>query len=170
MVSCYKCGGPIREVVGTLHKCQMCGAYISVRGGFAIPRSFSVFTSFDRVKAAAIEGAYEATKGQPNIGEIEPDMIEFISRLATALAPIEGYTPAVQAQQLELRKDYVKQLNNVFDGKMDFQDWFNKTKTKRSLHREVLSKMIYDALEGLQSDGAREMRAQYESVLTQSLF
>lgn len=129
-----------------------------------------VFTSFDRVKAMAIEGAYELTKGQPGIGDIEPDMVEFISRVATKLAPIEGYTPEVQAAQLELRKEIVKQLNDVFDGKVELQAWFDKTKTKMSLHREDLVRTLYDALENLKSDGAREMRAQYEAMLTKSMF
>ena len=170
MASCYRCGGRIRVVAGGLYKCQMCGAYNQIQGAFSMPSTMRVFTSFDRVKAATIEGAYEQTKGQPSMGDVAPDMVEFISRLATTLSPIEGYTPDIQGKQLELRKSYVKQLNDVFDGKMDFQAWFDKTKTKRSLARDDLIKMIYDALEGLQSEEAQGMRAQYEAMLTKSMF
>ena len=169
-MSCYRCGGRIRLVAGGLYKCQLCGVYNQIQGAFSMPSTMRVFTSFDRVKAATIEGAYEQTKGQPSMGDVAPDMIEFISRLATRLSPIEGYLPNIQAQQLELRKSYVKQLNDVFDGKMDFQAWFDKTKTKRSLARDDLVKMIYDALEGLQSEEAQSMRAQYEAMLTKSMF
>jgi hypothetical protein len=170
MASCYKCGGPIREVSGSLYKCQMCGAYNSFKIGSTIPSTYKVFTSFDRVKAMSIEGVYEQTKGQPGKGSADPDMIEFIQRLATKLTPIEGYTPEIQVQQLEARKDFVKQLNEVFDGNRTWDDWFNRTRTKKSLHRDDLSRMVFDSLEGLNGEGAREMRAQYEAVLNQNAF
>jgi hypothetical protein len=94
------------------------------------------------------------------------DILTFIRRLTERLTPAVGYSPEVTAQILETRAEYRKQLEDVFEGKRDFNDWFNKTKTRTGLHKTELMTHIYESLEGLTDPDAVALREGYEQMLS----
>ena len=77
----------------------------------------------------------------------------------------KDYSPQIKQQLFRNQAKIRQELNSVFEGKMSLDKWFNKTRRDLGKHAIDLTQILYDALEGLQSKEAREMRANYAQAL-----
>jgi hypothetical protein len=94
------------------------------------------------------------------------DLLLFAQRVADKLIPnINDYEPKIKAQLTEVRNGYVRELMGVFEGKEPMEKWFQRTKSDRGLHELDLMQMLYESLDGLQSQEARDMKKQYGEAL-----
>ncbi|MEM2849042.1 MAG: hypothetical protein QXI36_02060 [Candidatus Bathyarchaeia archaeon] len=111
--------------------------------------------------ALAPPSSLEAQEGQLN-----QDMITFAYRVAERLTPLNGLDAQARARALKVRERFRKELENVFLGHEDFQNWFNRTRSQLGLHLVDFTQIIYESLQGLKSPEARELRKQYGETLT----
>lgn len=168
MVRCWFCGGLTHWIGGNLYKCYTCEQLTEDRkdGTFVAPQ-LKVFPRIERVRAAATEGMREVTMAVPSEQGLDREMVTFISRVASALTSTKGYEddPEVLSRIMTVRQQYRQALTEVFEGKTEFQAWYDKTKTATGMHPTDFNRMLYDALEGLTSEEAIEMRKGYEALL-----
>lgn len=114
----------------------------------------------------------EESSGRPltetptEMSNADRDLLLFAQRVADKLIPnINDYEPKIKAQLTEVRNGYVQELMGVFEGKEPMEKWFQRTKSDRGLHELDLMQMLYESLEGLQSQEARDMKKQYAEAL-----
>lgn len=132
-----------------------------------VPKRMEVYPRSALVREAAVEGSYEMSIVSES--GLSSDMATFIRRVAEALVPIDVYDDrAARARALKVRQDVRMELTDVFDGKVKFDDWFNRTRQNLNLHALELSQILYDSLEGLKSDEAQQLREHYGQALTRS--
>ncbi len=98
--------------------------------------------------------------------ELEPDMIIFAQRIAEKLASTEGLPPDGIERALKVQKEIENELRDVFLDKKDYNQWFNRTKTKFGLHPYKFTTILINCLEGLQSVDAQALRADYQQSLS----
>ena len=147
-------------------KCYVCGTYNPVPGSSPRTWKMRVFPYIDAVKEKAVEAPYDAVQVDGSEEGLNPEMLEFIQRTATKLTQIHPqYNPEVKSNLLEKRAKFVNELTSVFEEGEDFTAWFDRTKTRESLSRVDLMQIIYDSLEGLRSQEAREMREAYAEAM-----
>jgi len=89
---------------------------------------------------------------------ITPDQWTFIFRVAEALIPVAGYSPEIKKKLLKTREMYRLGLEKVFREQTDFEAWFTDTRQKMGIREVELMEIVYDALEGLHSLEAKELR------------
>ena len=129
--------------------------------------TLTVFPDIDRIREHAVIGR---TTVQPPI-EIEEeegmaeDMLIFINRLTVRLTPTVGYSEDVVEAVLKDRDEYRKGLFDVFTGGKEWTNWFDRTKTKKGLHRHTFMQMIVESLEGLTHPDAVAMKEGYEDAM-----
>ncbi|RLJ02141.1 MAG: hypothetical protein DRP08_04800 [Candidatus Aenigmatarchaeota archaeon] len=58
-----------------------------------------------------------------------------------------------------------KGLRDVFLGKLDFNEWFDRTKVERGLKSIELMQILYDSLKGLRGREIRALRESYAQAL-----
>jgi heme oxygenase len=100
--------------------------------------------------------------------DLTNDMHVFIDRLVKRLAPLEGLDKQGRGRALEVQTKWRKELERVFLGEGEFNDWFDKTRQEVGMHPVDFTKIIYECLQGLQSPEAKGLREQYE-VAVQNL-
>ena len=105
----------------------------------------------------------ETEKGEEQLSR---DMLVFSYRVAERLTSLDGLGPEARDRALKIRETYRQQLQNVFLGREDFQDWFTRTRTERGLHLIDFTKILYESLQGLRSPETRALREQYAETLT----
>lgn len=106
------------------------------------------------------------TKIKKTEEELKPDMVTFISRVAEKLAPTTGLDKEAESRALKVQEQIRKDLANVFLGKSKYEEWFNQTKTQHGLHVYTFTKLLYDALEGLNSSEAKSLQTDYNQALS----
>ncbi|MCW1308309.1 MAG: hypothetical protein OH337_03815 [Candidatus Parvarchaeota archaeon] len=98
----------------------------------------------------------------PTVGEAvseEEEIKIFVDRVAENLCPPEKGIP-------EWYKKKVRdELMEVFEGKRELGEWFDKVRTELNLKTYQVADAVYRAFEGLRSEGAREMRRFWEEYL-----
>lgn len=161
---CPSCGSDkILSIRKDLSKCMLCGQYIGPDG---FPAKLKIYPSATQVKelaSAQVEGVSEISEAKPF--ELPSDMITFIDRVAERLAPLTGLDRAAKARALEVQQEIRKELTEVFQGKSEFNKWYDKTKTKFGLHSQTFVSIIYECLQGLNSPEAQELQQQYAQAL-----
>ena len=161
---CVSCGGPLYKVREGLDKCHFCGQY---HGPGGMVSSLKVFPDIDRIREHAVIGR-AVVQAPLEVDEPEglpEDLLIFGNRLTVRLSPTVGYTPEIVEQILKEREEYRKGLLEVFDGKREWQNWFDRTKTKKGLHRHTFMTMIIESLEGLTHPEAVELKIAYEEAM-----
>lgn len=98
--------------------------------------------------------------------ELEPDMKTFAKRISEKLASTEGLPPDGVERALKVQKEIQTDLRDVFLGKKDYNQWFDRTKTKFGLHPYTFTTILVKCLEGLQSIDAQALRADYQGSLS----
>jgi len=161
---CPSCGSDkILNIREDLSKCMLCGQYIGPDG---FPSKLKVFPSARQVKELAstpLEGISEVVEEKTL--ELHGDMITFIGRVAERLAPLTGLDQSAKLRALEVQKEIRNELTEVFQGKKDFNKWYDKTKTQFGLHSQTFMSILHDSLEGLKSTEAQELQQQYAQTL-----
>jgi len=107
------------------------------------------------------ESSTPSITGSGSRRELSGDMLTFVYRVAERLTPIDGLNEDARRRALRIREQFRRELTNVFIGKEDFNDWFSRTKTQLGLHLMTITKILYECLEGLRSQEAVELRAEY---------
>lgn len=97
--------------------------------------------------------------------ELSPDMFIFVYRVAERLTPLQGLDEDSRRRALKIREQFRRELTSVFVGNEDFNDWFSRTKTQLGLHLITFTKILYECLEGLKSQDARELRDEYGATI-----
>jgi hypothetical protein len=169
MAKCFSCGGPLRTVREGLYRCLYCGQLNEERDGQVLPRRMEVFPRIEQVREAVREGVHEMAASAPSEGGLHTDMIMFMNRVVEKLIPIEGYNSDIKVKLLKTRSDIKKDLVNVFEGKMKFEDWYHKMKTNLGKGSTELDEIIYSSLEGLRHPEAIELRNAFEQKLQKGL-
>jgi len=152
MAICNACGSPLEKTSTGSYKCTVCGL------NYPNPRA----------KTPLLDPYVKKNPALPPIEseeELTSDMTTFINRLAQKLAPTEGLPADAVPRALKVQERYRKELRNVFLGKGDFNEWFNKTRTERGLHMVTFTQMIHDSLTGLKSPEAQSMREEYAQTI-----
>ena len=149
---CHKCGNPLITVIpGQLLRCSVCNLYHHIRPdarAASQTETMPTLTSTPSTETAKTSFA-PAVKG---------DMKVFAERvIATLCPPEQGYSPVVVK---EVRKIY-----DVLEEKEDFAEWFTKVRQMLSLKNYQLAKTLYDSLEGLKSQEAKELKEQWYSFV-----
>jgi hypothetical protein len=98
-------------------------------------------------------------------GELSPDMFTFTYRVAERLTSLDGLPEDARSRALKVREQIRQDLRDVFLGKESFDVWFNRTKTQHGLHTMTFVRILYDSLDGLKSEDARGLRAEYGQML-----
>jgi len=86
--------------------------------------------------------------------ELSTEQEIFIDRVANKL-----YDAPYMVQHIK------KGLKDVFLGKLDFNEWFDKTKVERGLKSIELMQILYDSLKGLRGREIRALRESYAQAL-----
>lgn len=162
---CFSCGGPLRDIGPGLYRCRICRQLNEVRGGVLLPRVMEVYPHVDYVREAAIEGVYEMTAAVPSESGLDPDMVVFIRRLNEVLIPLEGEDRESRARGLKVRNQLKRELTDVFEDRAEWNDWFDRWRQNLNIHSKVFAKVIFDALEGLKSPEAQQMREGFGQAL-----
>lgn len=168
-MKCFSCGGPLRVVREGLYRCRSCGQLNEERNDQILPRRMEVFPRLQQVREAAREGVYEMAASAPSEGGLHADMITFMSRVASKLVPIEGYRSDIKVKLLKTQSDIKRDLVNVFEEKMKFDDWYHKTKTNLGRGSTEMDEIIYSSLEGLKHPEAMALRNAFEQKLQKGL-
>jgi hypothetical protein len=116
----------------------------------------------------AVEKVIEKRSPSPS----PPDEMEvFISRVAERLAPMPAATPLPGEMEriLRIREEVKRELRDLMEGRIGLGDWFTRTRRNFNLRSYELGRIIYDALEGLRSREAREMRDQWLNYLSSEM-
>jgi hypothetical protein len=117
---------------------------------------------------SAVTGSEEqpASREKPEeTEELSRGVFTFIYRVAERLTPLDGLSQEARSRALKVRAQFQRELTDVFLGKADFNQWFNKIKTQHGLRAIELIQILYDATEGLTDPEARKLRAEYEATL-----
>ena len=163
---CFNCGGPLRMIRPNLYKCYICGQLNDVRSGVLLPRVMKVYPRIEQVREAAVEGRYEMVAAVPSESGLAPDMVTFVRRIVETLAPIkEGDEREIINRVLKVRSQFKRELVDVFEGKKKFQEWYDGVRTSLGMRDDQMDRVIYDALEGLSSPEAVEMRMSFEDKI-----
>jgi hypothetical protein len=86
------------------------------------------------------------------------DMKTFAERVVNALCPPEKrYAPIIVKE--------VKTIYDVLAERKDFSEWFNKVRQILSIKNYQLAQILYDSLEGLTSQEARQLREEWYSFI-----
>lgn len=88
--------------------------------------------------------------------ELTPEQLIFIDRVANSLS----YDP-------KMRRHFREGLKAVFEGKLDFNKWFDQTKVETGLHAVQLLKILYNSLEGLKGKEIKSLRESYKQAIQQ---
>jgi len=96
---------------------------------------------------------------------IEQGMQTWAYRVAERLTPLDGLSEEGRGKALKVREQFRKEILDVLLGREDYNAWFDRTRTKLGLHMITFIKMLYECLEGLRGEGAKSLRAEYESTL-----
>jgi len=150
-MSCSACGSPLTRDSSGLLKCSICG--------LLYPRGQNKPLLKDYAK---VDIQVKPVKTEE---ELTIDQIIFINRIAQTLAPTTGLYGDNYKRAAKVQNKYREELREVFQGKRDFNEWFDQKRTERGLHIVTLSRMIYDALEGLESPEAKSLREQYAETI-----
>ena len=86
--------------------------------------------------------------------ELSTEQEIFIDRVANKL-----YDAPYMVQHIK------KGLKDVFLGKLDFNEWFDRTKVERGLKSIELMQILYDSLKGLRGREIRALRESYAQAL-----
>ena len=142
--TCKKCGNPLVEVLDEkLYKCSVCGLYHRVRDSVPTPQPESLQTP---EPSQALTG----------------DLKIFAERIVKALCPPEqGYSPFIVKE--------VKSIYDVLEERKDFAEWFLKVRQMLSIKNYQLAKTLYDCLEGLRSQDAKDLREQWYGYLANEM-
>jgi hypothetical protein len=174
MVTCFSCGSSyLLEVEPGIYRCQICGQLNEVRpSGQILPRRMEVYPRIEYVREAAKEGLYEMTQAVPSESGIPTDMRIYINRVAEALTPLKGHEEdrAFVARALKVRSQFRRELTEIFEGKGDFDKWYNETASNLGIQDKVMAKMMFDSLEGLKSPEAKQLRDMYGQIMQRSAF
>ena len=164
---CFACGGPLRTVREGLYRCIYCGQLNEERDNQILPRKMEVFPRIEKVREAAKEGVYEMVSSVPSDSGVSRDMVIFIRRVAEALTPLKGYEDNREfvTRALRVRSQFRQELTDVLEGKMKFQDWYDKTRTSLGKRVDEMDEIIYNGLEGLSDPEAIDMRMDFEQKL-----
>lgn len=130
-----------------------------------LPRAMEVYPRIEQVREAAVEGVYEMVQAVPSESGLSPDMVTFIIRLNDALIPLEGEDRESRARGLKVREQLRRELTDVFEDRAEWNDWFDRWRQNLNLHSKVFAKVVFDALEGLKSPEAQQMREGYGQAL-----
>ncbi len=164
---CFSCGGPLRQVGENLYRCYLCRQLNEERKGTILPPVMKVYPRIEQVREAAIEGRYEMVAAAPSEKGLEPDMATFVRRISEILTPLKGYEDdrGFVSRALKVRNQFKQELTDVFMGKGKLMEWYDATRTSLGMRDDQMDKVIYDALEGLSSPEAIEMRMSFEDKL-----
>ncbi len=167
MPKCFSCGGPLRVIGPDLYRCYICRQLNEVREGVLLPPVMKVYPRIEQVREAAIEGRYEMVAAAPSEKGLEPDMAAFVRRISEILTPLKGYEDdrGFVSRALKVRNQFKQELTAIFMGKGKLMEWYDRTRTSLGMRDDQMDKVIYDALEGLSSPEAIEMRMSFEDKL-----
>lgn len=104
-------------------------------------------------------------KSETTVANLSDDMETFVWRVAERLTPLDGLDLEGRRRALKIREQFRKELARVFLGKEDYNAWFDRTRTKLGLHLIQFVRILHECLEGLRSEGAKSLRAEYEAAL-----
>jgi len=126
-----------------------------------------VYPRIEQVREAAVEGVYEMTAAVPSESGLHPDMVKFVRKVSEILTPLKGYEDdrGFVTRALKVRTQFKRELTEVFEGKRKFQEWYDGTRTGLGMREDQMDRVMYDALEGLSSPEAIEMRMSYEDKI-----
>jgi len=159
MAVCKFCGGVILEVSPGFFKCVgLCGQYVRENPRGPLPK-LEVVSTLERLTAH--EAGVETTGGEG----LSADMLIFITRVAEGIAPTTGLDEESAARARKVQEQFRRELVDVFQGRGSFNKWFDRTKTNLGLHSQKFMKILYESLEGLRSDEAKELRQQYGQAI-----
>jgi uncharacterized Zn finger protein (UPF0148 family) len=145
--TCTKCGNPLITVIpGKLLRCSVCGLYRRIRLNQTSP------SSPKNLKTETPESPFLAPPA------VTGELKIFAERVIYTLCPAEkGYAPVIVKQ--------VRAIYDVLEGRKDFAEWFTKTRQMLSIKNYELAKTLYDCLEGLKGQEARELREQWHDYI-----
>jgi hypothetical protein len=106
----------------------------------------------------------------PQVAEpvvISPDQWTFIYRVAERLTPLDGLDRDGRGRAMIVRKQIQSELEAVFQEKTDIRAWFTKTRQNFTMQEHELIEIMYEALEGLKSEQAKELKQQLQGVYSQ---
>jgi hypothetical protein len=166
-MSCSFCDGKLIELPNGLYKCVMCGTYQEFRrDGIQRAAVLRTYPYSDVINEAAVEGVVELSYGSKTSSNVDPDIAVFIDRLSKALTDTEGLDRAARGRALGVRADFKDQLYEVFEGDRSWQEWYDSTRTQLGMHNKNFMAMIYECLDGLESEEAVAMRNAYAQALS----
>lgn len=155
---CRLCGGPLLKVKERLYICRFCGNYFPDTSPTAPLPSLRVVSEPDKLKDLIV--GMETQEGG-----LSSDMLTFTARVAERLVPTTGLTGDMAQQVQKVQDDIRREFIEVFQGKRNFEKWFNQTKTNLALHPQKFTTILYESLEGLKSPEAQELREGYAQAL-----
>ena len=181
MFRCPFDGYRVVEIGDGLYKCMYCNNYLREKDGVLVPYAMKAYP-YDRdvreslvVKGLGRRARPESAKtsrgeGIPFRGGLSQDMVIFIGRVANALIPLEGYNQETRLKLLNTQNKIKRDLTRVFEGKRDFQKWYDQTRTNFSKRNIEMMQILYDAAEGLESQEAKELRNAYARAMDRGPF
>lgn len=112
-------------------------------------------------------GLYAKRRAAPKASNPQPaeeesladrEMKIFVERVVNTLCPPEkGYSPRLVAD--------VRKLYDVLEGKLDLKEWFTNVKQALSLKPYELAAVLYESLDGLKSEEAKQLREEWRNYM-----
>ena len=170
MNQCFSCGGPLRTVREGLYRCLYCGQLNEEREGQILPRKMEVFPRIEKVREAAAEGVYEMASSVPSKQGLSSDMVTFINRIIEGIAPLKGLDREATTRALKVRGEFNRELTRILEGEGDFDEWYTRTASDLGINDRIMTKILFDALEGLKSPEAKNLREVYGKIMQRSMF
>lgn len=101
--------------------------------------------------------------------ELTPDQWTFCYRVSERLTgPMDHFLDrAGRSRVLKIRQQTLEELEGVFKEKETMEEWFTRTRQKFNLKEYELTGILYESLEGLKSEEAKELKEQLKGVYNQ---
>jgi hypothetical protein len=146
--NCPTCHLPLTRQPNGLLKCGTCG--LTYKPGQSTP----------------LLTKYAPTSTVSFVSQDEKDIETFIRRVIQKLVPIYVAYPAkTKAALVKTRSKLRKGLQQVVDGRMTFQKWFDNIHRDLAKHPIDLAKILLDSTEDLNTPEAKELRKGCEQYL-----
>jgi hypothetical protein len=110
------------------------------------------------------------TPTAPQVAEpivISPDQWTFIYRVAERLTSLDGADRDGRQRGLKVRKQIQDELEDVFKEKESMEKWFTRARQRHNKLDYELIEIMYEALEGLKSEQAKELKEQLQGTYNQ---
>ncbi len=158
MRNCPYCDQKLQRIAQGLYQCPTSELY------FKSPYTQGLLASSLNMEVVS-ESSQPVISSSPQ--SLNPDMTIFVNQVVERLTPLDGLDRDARYRALKIRVQERQELTDVLNGKTKMTDWFTKARREANIKEYELVQILYECLEGLRSEEARELKKQLEGVYKQ---